>query len=497
MTGPDETPPETTPSSKVAKVVMEPGAGWEPLRHRPDRMARVQRERVEIRRLLNKKAFRILTERVKAMHPADIAHYAEDMAPEELKLVLSLVSDEMAVEIISNIEDVDQQLAIAKALGRERLAEILDAMPSDDVVDLLAEFPPEELDRVLDSLEDEDAQDLKELLGFDDESAGGLMAIELPRFRPTLTVEGCIEKIRQYKDELESVNYLYVTDESRVLVGVVSLREIILAAPGTQLGQIMETDVIRVHVEDDQEHVASLVARYDLLAVPVVDDQGVLKGIVTIDDVIDVLEEEATEDMFGMAGLHADEAEEESAFKSAARRVPWLLTTLLGAFLSGFVLNLYSETLNQTVALAIFIPAIMGLGGNIAVQSSTLVIRGFATGDVEDREVPALLFKEVKVGLLLGLVLGGASGSAGYLWVGNPTLGMVVAISMIAQFTVSATNGTFFPYLLRRLGVDPALSSGPFVTMVSDLTGLLIYFSLATSMLARLAPALVPGASAG
>jgi magnesium transporter len=471
------------PRDGLEELVLDSGAGWAPLRQRPNRQARVQRERIEIRSLLNRKAFRILTERLSSMHPADIADYAEDMQPKELKLVLSLIENEDAVEVFAHIEDEDVQLALAKALGRERLAEILEAMPSDDVVDLLANFDPDELDQVLDSLDDEDAEDLKELLSFDDESAGGLMAIELIHFRPELTTTECIERIRENQEELESVNYLYLTNDENVLVGVVSLREIILAGPETRLGQIMETDVIRVHVEDDQEEVANLVARYDLLAVPVVDDHGVLKGIVTVDDVMDVLEEEATEDMFGMAGLSLDEAEEESAFNSAARRVPWLLTTLLGAFLSGFLLNWYSNVLHETVALAIFIPAIMGLGGNIAVQSSTLVIRGFATGDVEDREVPALLFKEVKVGLLLGILLGTASGAAGYLWVGNPLLGVVVAISMTAQFTVSATNGTFFPYLLRRLGVDPALSSGPFVTMVSDLTGLVIYFSLATYML--------------
>lgn len=465
------------------ELVLDSGAGWAPLRQRPNRQARVQRERIEVRSLLNRKAFRILTERLAAMHPADIADYAEDMQPKELKLVLSLIANEDAVEVFSLIEDEELQIEVAKALGRERLAEILEAMPSDDVVDLLAHFDPEELDGILDSMDDDDAEALEELLAFDDESAGGLMAIELIHFQPELTTEECIERIREFQEELESVNYLYITNEEKVLVGVVSLREIILAARGTQLGQIMETDVIRVHVEEDQEQVANLVARYDLLAVPVVDDEGVLKGVVTFDDVMDVLEEEATEDMFGIAGLSLDEAEEESAFKSAARRIPWLLTTLLGAFLSGFVLNFYSDILHDHVALAIFIPAIMGLGGNIAVQSTTLVIRGFATGDVEDREVPGLLLKEIKVGLLLGLVLGTAAGAAGVLWVGQPVLGLVVAISMTAQFTVSATNGTFFPYLLRRLGVDPALSSGPFVTMVSDLTGLMIYFTLATYLL--------------
>lgn len=472
------TDPKSSPS-----IVQESGAPFNPLSSRPDRFARIRRERIEIRRLLNKKAHQILRDRIRSMHPADIARYAEDMQAEELKFVLSLLPNKDAIEVFEFLEDEEVQMNLAKALGRKRLAEILEAMPSDDVVDLLARFDPVELDKVLDAMDDEDAEDFKELLSFDDESAGGLMAIELTQLSPELTSSQMIEKIRAHQEELESVNYLYLTDADQVLVGVVSLRQLILAPPDQAVGEYMETDVIRVHVEDDQEKVANLVARYDLLAVPVVDDDGRLKGIVTIDDILDVVEEEATEDMFGMAGLSVEEEEEESAFKSAVRRVPWLLTTLVGAFLSGFVLQWFSATLNREVALAMFIPAIMGLGGNIAVQSCTLVIRGFATQSIEERDIPGLLFKEVKVGILLGLLLGSAAGAAGYLWVGNRGLGLVVAISMTAQFTVAATNGTFFPYLLRKLGVDPALSSGPFVTMISDLTGLLIYFSLATHLL--------------
>ncbi len=473
---------------EMDQLVAEPGVDWQPMRQRPDRQARTDRERIEIRRLLNKKAFKILTDRLNTMHPADIAGYAEDMQPAELKFVLSLIPNEAAVEVFSFIEDEELQTSLARALGKDRLASILEAMPSDDVVDILGRFNEAELERVFEGFDDEDVEDYRELLGFDDESAGGLMAIELIHFRPEMTTLECVEQIRKHQDELESINYLYITAEGNALVGVVSLRQLILADPTLQVGQIMETDVIRVHVEDDQEHVAFLVQKYDLLAVPVVDDEGILKGIVTVDDILDVVEEEATEDMFGMAGLSVDEAEEESAFKSAARRVPWLLTTLIGAFLSGFVLHSYEATLDKTVALAVFIPAIMGLGGNIAVQSATLMIRGFATSDIEDRDVPALLFKEVRVGIMLGIVLGGASGAAGYFWVGNSILAGVVTVSMVAQFTVSASMGTFFPYILRRAGFDPALCSGPFVTMASDLTGLLIYLNLATRLLDKFAP---------
>lgn len=459
---------------RLQVVLMGPG-------DRPNRKARVDREAHEIQELLGRKAKGILRERVASMHPADLAEHMEDLGKAQIKLLLSVATNERVAEVLAAIEDEDVSLMVARQLGRTRLADVLDTMPSDDVVDLLARFDPEELDRVLDELDDEDAADFKELLSFSEESAGGLMEIELVPIRATATSAQVIEIIRKNRDELETINYLYVTDEQNRLVGVVSLRELMLADPEATLETYMEPDVIRVHVSDDQEDVAQLVAKYDLLAVPVVGDGGVMKGIVTVDDILDVLEEEATEDMFGMAGLAAEEAEEESAFRSAARRLPWLFFTLMGGFCSGFILRWFQPALDQVVALAIFIPSIMALGGNIAVQSSTLMVRGFATGDLEETDVRDLLFKEIRVGILLGVLLGSTAGALGSAWLGNPYLGGVVAISMTAQFTVAATMGVFIPWALMRLGADPALSSGPFVTMVSDLTGLIIYFSLASA----------------
>jgi magnesium transporter len=454
-----------------------------PLATRPNRNARLERERVEIGRLLDRKAKEVLRERLAGMHHADIAEYLEDRHTRDVQLVLSLCDDETSALVLGCIEDEDLQLAVARALGADRLSRILEEMPSDEVVDLLARFDPDELGQVLEGMDADDAEEVRELLLFDEESAGGLMEVELLRFGPEMTGQQMIELIRERRDELETVNYLYLTDPSQVLAGVISLRQLMLADPEQPISEYMERDVIRVHLHDDQEEVAQLVMKYDLLALPVVDDSGVLKGIVTVDDILDVLEEEATEDMFGMAGLDPDEAEEESATRSAMRRLPWLLATLFGACLSGWVLRAYSPTLDRVVALVIFIPAIMGLGGNIAVQSSTLVVRGFATGDLDSSSVGGLLWKEVRVGVILGLILGAAAGGLGYLFIGNPGIGLVVAVSMTGQFTMAAANGTFIPYVLHSRGFDPALAAGPFVTMVSDLTGLLIYFGLANALM--------------
>ncbi len=479
MSRPPEEPLSTRERLALARL--------SPLVGRPNRPARIRKERTEIRELLDKKAKGILRERIAAMHPADLAEYLRDLSASEVRTLLGMADDAKVAGVLKCADEEGFQLHLARAVGKERLTEILEAMPSDEVVDLLARFDPEELDRVLDEMDAEDAAEVKQLLGFAEETAGGLMAVELISFRPGMTGSEVVERIRRYKDQLETVNYLYITAEEGPLVGVLSLRELLLAPPDRPIGEYMERDVIRVHVADDQETVASLVSKYDLLAVPVVDDTGCLKGIVTVDDILDVLEDEATEDMFGMAGLSRDEAEEESALKSAIRRLPWLLFTLVGGFFSGFVLSWFQGALHKAVALAVFIPSIMGLGGNIAVQSSTLVVRGFATGDLDEERVLPLLFKEIRVGILLGVLLGSAAGALGYLWLGNPYLGLVVTISMLGQFTVAATNGTFVPWVLRRGGADPALASGPFVTMVSDWTGLMIYFGLASLCLEWLA----------
>jgi magnesium transporter len=282
------------------------------------------------------------------------------------------------------------------------------------------------------------------------------------------------------------VFYLYVTDAEGRLVGVVSLRQLLVVAPGTPLKKIMTTDVISVVTDMDQEEVAKLVARYNILAIPVVDTDGKLVGIITVDDVVDVIREEATEDILKLAGASEADLFQMSSFRAARMRLPWLLTSLVGGLITGVFVWMFQPAILQVIALASFIPVITAMGGNIGLQTSTLVVRGLATGRIESADLRAVFVKELVVGLLMGMFCGTIVGLVAQAWRGPAMLGVVVGVSMFAAITVASVMGTLMPILLRRLGIDPAISSGPFVTAANDITGLVIYLGLATALLQHL-----------
>jgi magnesium transporter len=297
------------------------------------------------------------------------------------------------------------------------------------------------------------------------------------------TVHEAIEAI-QGAEDAETVFYVYVLDEEDRLVGVMTLRQLITSSPTSTLRQVMNSDVIRVHVSIDQEQVARLVAKYDLLAIPVVDEGGRLVGIITVDDVIDVLREEATEDVFKMAGTSQEELVYGNRVVPIARiRLPWLVVNLFGGILTGTILWWFRATVEQIIALVSFVPVITAMGGNVGTQSSSILVRAFATGRVDLEQFPAHLWKEVRVGLVLGILCGILVAGAAIVWHGNPYLGAVVGLSMAVAMTVAAAMGTLAPTFFRKIRIDPAVASGPFVTTANDITGILIYLSTATVFL--------------
>jgi len=305
-------------------------------------------------------------------------------------------------------------------------------------------------------------------------------------FDADLTVSGMLTRIREHKDELETANYIFITDEEHKIAGVITLRQLVMASPDEVVGDLMEPDVLTVNLYDDQEEVALIVSKYDLLAVPVIDDDGVMRGIITVDDVIDVLEDEATEDMYKMVGLDEEEELDDKALVSALRRMPWLTFTLFGAICSGSIITVFADTINKFGALLIFMPAIMGMGGNTGLQSSTIVVRGLATGEIEKDEIFTVAFREFRVGLLLGLFVGGIVSVVCYLLKHNMYFGVIVGFAMFFQITVAVFMGMIIPFFLDRIGMDPAIAAGPVVTMISDINGLFIYFGIATVMLSYL-----------
>ncbi len=419
------------------------------------------------------------------LHPSDFAEIVEDLSDEQKSELFNLLSDEEAALVIQEMEELDQ-VVLFQLLTKKRASAILKEMATDDAADLIGELPEDDAKELL-KLIDEDAEEIRGLLKYPEDSAGGIMTTEYISFPENMVVEDAIRRLRELATEAETVYYVYVVDEENKLIGVLSLRELIASADGTRLSEFMRKSVIQVPVDMDQEEVARVVSKYDLLAVPVVDNQNRLLGIITVDDIIDVIEEEATEDIYRRVGASEPEGVglvEATVWNSISRRLPWLIITLFGGLLSGGVMGVFEQTLQTIVVLAFFIPVIMDMGGNVASQSSTVFVRGVATGEIGESERWGYFYKEIKVGLTMGTICGAivsvaAVGAANFFQL-SPLLGFVVGVAMFSTVTLGAVIGTFVPLIFSQSGLDPAYASGPLVTTIKDVTGLLIYFSIAT-----------------
>ncbi len=427
-----------------------------------------------------------LTNLMDELHPSDLAELVEDLNDEQKKELFALLNDEEAALILQEMEDAEQ-VSLIKVLDKERVSSILKEMSSDEAVDLLGELPREDAQELLIRLDD--MEEIEGLLRYAEDTAGGIMTTEYIALPGTMSVEEAIVRLRETAPEVETIYYIYVIDEENRLIGVLSLRELISAENGTLLKGIMRTNVISVDVNLDQEQVAKIVSKYDLLAVPVVDEKGSLRGIITVDDILDVVEEEATEDIYRLVGtseVRGTDMVNASVLNVVTRRLPWLLVCLVGGLLSGSVIQVFEKTLQAIVMLAIFIPVIMDMGGNVGSQSSTVFVRGLATGEIEANEVWGYFLKEVRIGFTMGFICGIMIGLAAIFWQNSITLGLIVSITMFVTITLAAVIGTLIPLLFWKMGVDPAITAGPFVTTIKDVTGLLIYFYTATLFMDKL-----------
>lgn len=421
-----------------------------------------------------------------SMHPADLAELLQEMDVEESGLILKILDDEKAAMVLQEM-DPGEQSSLVRFLGKERSSQILEEMFSDDVADLLGELPEAEAQELIDLMEE--GEDVQELLDYDEDTAGGIMTTEYIALEADLSAEKAILHLRETAPDAETIYYVYVVDNEEHLLGVLSLRDLIVASPQTPLKEIMKTKIISVNVNADQEKVAKVVAKYDLLAVPVIDQENHLLGIVTVDDVIDVIEQEATEDIYRLAGGIETQDEDRivlSLYHSVRARLPWLLVTLVGGILSGSVIKNFTDILDSIVALAYFMPLIAGMGGNVGTQSSTLMVRGLATGQVDGENTWRNLFREVLVGLVIGFVCGLIVALVAYFWQGKVVLGFIVGTAMAANILSAAIIGTLVPLIFRRVGVDPAVASAPFISTTIDITGLSIYFTLTTLLIKNL-----------
>ncbi len=426
-----------------------------------------------------------ITDGLKAgSHPGDLVELFEPLSDTLKKELVETLSAEDAAQIIQEMEPFDQ-VSLFRQLSSERASSILKEMASDDAVDLLGELSTEEA-RILLQLVDEDALEYSGLLKYPEDSAGGIMTTEYISLPADVPVEDAIRLLREIAPEAETIYYVYVVNQEGRLIGVLSLRDLIAASDKSLIREIMRSNVISVNAALDQEEVARVVSKYDLLAVPVVDDTDRLLGIVTVDDVLDVLEKEATEDIYRLAGageVEGVELMEATVTRMVRRRLPWLLISMVGGILSGSVIGIFETTLQAFVVLALFIPVIMDMGGNVGTQSSTIFVRGIATGEIGAMDVWRYFFRETRIGLSMGSICGVLVYGAAYIWQGDPILGVVVGVSMIATVSLAAVIGTLVPLLCNRVGIDPAITAGPFVTTIKDVTGLLIYFGVATALL--------------
>lgn len=439
-----------------------------------------------VKKLLRRDAYTNLSKALTKIHPADIAHLFRFLDNKEQTRLFSLIHDKSrAADVLSEL-DWSSGAQLLEKIERETIIAILQEMADDDSVELLRNMPEEFADEILAAMQSEHSEEIEQLLSYEEDTAGGIMSTDVFSLDQNMTVSQAIESL-QDAEEFEMVFYVYVTDEHNHLVGVLSLRQLLTVPASTCLKEIMTADVFRVRTDTDQEHVAELVAKYNILAIPVVDDTGKLMGLVTVDDVIDVMRQEATEDIFIMAGTSEEELlYGNKSFRIAKLRLPWLLATLLGGVVTGSLMWHFRMTLESAIALITFIPVITGMGGNVGGQTSTIIVRGFATGHIDFSIIRQVFLKELRVGLIMGLVCGLTIATVAYFWHHNIYLGLVVGIAMAVAISVAACMGVLVTTFFKRVGIDPAIASSPFVQTVNDITGILIYFSTATFFLAHL-----------
>ena len=415
------------------------------------------------------------------LYPADVALLLRHLPATEAKQLFRWLPPEVASDTLMELEDA-YRADLLKELSTTALTDLLDALDTDDTVDVLADLPDELALQLLPDLKD--TEDLIELLEYGEETAGGLMAREYVSVPPDWTLQEATEEVRRNADAVDEVYTAYVVDADGLLVGVVSLKQLLLSSATVPVRDIMETDFISVSVDVDQEEVGQLVQRYDLLSVPVVDEAGRMLGRITIDDVVDVIRDEAAEDIQLMSGLTGEEETVDTVMQVSRGRLPWLVVGLVGSGLSGLVIGTFEGTLQRAVVLATFIPIVTAMGGNAAVQSAAIAVQGLGSGELWLRDAFRRLGKEMLVALLNGTVIAGLlCGTVAALGMGDVgTLVMTLGLTMVSVSLVATTNGALIPFVLTWVGIDPASAMGPFVTTLNDIIGLALYFLIATTL---------------
>jgi magnesium transporter len=430
--------------------------------------------------LIRDKKWEEIKELVTDQHPADIADLLELLPSSESLAVFRRLPVEIASEVLDEAGGTTR-MDLLENVNQEHLADLLDELPMDDAVEILEDLPDPVSETLIELMEPEEAEEVRLAFEYEKETAGRLMTTDVAALQATWTVEQAFNYLRSL-EEVEQLYYLYAIDADYRLVGVVPLRGLILANPAQHIEDIMSSDVITVPVDADQEEVAEVLAKYDFAALPIVDSGYCLVGVITVDDIIDVLQEEATEDIQRLGGSLPLERPYFSAsiFSVFQKRIGWLLLLFAAGTLTGLVTQFYESIWSQFLILAAFVPLVIGTGGNSGSQTIATIIRAITTGEVRFRDLGGAWLREVTVGLLLGLVMGALAMLATiFIWHESFEIALVIAITLPIMVMWSTSVGTLVPIIADRINIDPAVISGPLITTIVDVTGLIIYFSLA------------------
>lgn len=433
---------------------------------------------------INEKNNKAIVESLANYHPADIAEILDDLSLDQAVYVFRLLDDEITADIFVELEDDVRDRILSQLSSKQIATELIDDLETDDAADIIAGLSDERKQEVISELEDvEHAKDIVDLLRYEEDTAGGLMAKELVRVNENWTILTCVREMRKQAEEVEKVHSVYVVDDDERLLGTLSLKSLLTTSTKTPVKEIYKKDVHFVEVNEKDEEVALIMQKYDLFVIPVVDELGRLVGRITIDDIVDVIVEEAEKDYQLASGISIDVESSDSIWQLLKARFPWLLIGLFGGLTSGNIIDSFGEVVAQHIVLAMFIPLIAAMGGNIGVQSSAIIVQGLANNSIKEGGLIKRVLKEIGLSLSIGLLLS-IFIYAFVIWKGEDImLGVVISISMVLVIMLAAIIGTIVPLLLDKYDIDPAIATGPFITTTNDILGIFIYFTIAQVLL--------------
>lgn len=443
------------------------------------------KELEEIKLLLETKQYTRLRQKMGEMNTVDIAAALEELEEEDLLKIFRILPKSMAADVFSYLE-VDSQQFIITSLSERDAAGIIDNLMADDATDLLEEMPANIVKKLLANANPETRRDINHLLRYPEDSAGSIMTVEYVDLKENMTVKDAIDRIRQIGLDSETINICYVLDAKRTLVGTVALRYLLTNPPDEVIGEIMHENVIYINTLMDQEEVARQFQKYDFTAMPVVDNENRLVGIITVDDIVDILQEEATEDMEKMAAIVPSDKPymKTGVFETWKKRIPWLLLLMISATFTGSIITSFEDALSVCVILTAYIPMLMDTGGNAGGQASVTIIRGLSLNEIEFSDALAVVWKEIRVALLCGVTLAVANFAKLLLFDRvTITVALVVCLTLMSAVLIAKVVGCMLPMLAKKIGFDPAVMASPFITTIVDALSLLIYFRIATLIL--------------